>query len=100
LVVGELARAVTQKVPAASPRLEAFLTETPPEIVSDPAAGVAEQYLDRVNPGDAPIVAAGVSAEVDYFVTGDGRLRTEMAALGLTFRVLSPREFLEEVQYD
>src|SRR2546427_4160497 len=78
LVLDELARAVSQKLPSITRRVESFLNETPPEVVPDPSADDAACYLGNINPGDAPIFAAAIQSEIDYFVTGDRRLRNEM----------------------
>jgi len=45
------------------------------------------------HPEDDPVLATTVSAEADYLVTGDGRLRRQVPVLqGVT--LISPRDFL------
>jgi hypothetical protein len=67
-----------------------------PRLAQDPDAGDVDSLVERgVNESDAPIVAAALAADVDYFVTGDRRLRNELAGLNPPFRALSPRELIE-----
>lgn len=71
LVLQETVFTLKEKVPEAIPALNAFLTGSPPEIVVNPAIGQVKKWADYLQVEDAVIFAAAVSAEPDYFVTGD-----------------------------
>ena len=58
---------------------------------------VDEAKSAGVNRDDAPIVAAALDSDAQYFVSGDRRLVTEIKRVDPPFRVLSPRQFLEEI---
>ena len=97
-VAEELVRNLRQKAPEAVPLLLGFFASKLPRLAQDPY----EDEVDRlegagVNEKDAPIVAAAVGAGVQYFVTGDRRLRNEIDQIPRPFRVVTPRQLIEEL---
>ena len=73
-VLVELLRNIRRKAPDLLAALGIFLTGTPLEIVPEPSPQDTEPWSQAGLGTDAPIVAAAVLAEVDYFCTGDRRL--------------------------
>ena len=71
VVLDELVRTIRTKLPNALPALERLLTSVPPEVVADPSEEQVLEACSIVNVGDAPILAAAVLADPDFFVTGD-----------------------------
>jgi predicted nucleic acid-binding protein len=100
-VAEELVRNLRHKAPAAVPVLLALFERALPRVAEDPYEDVVDSVTAAgVNSKDAPIVAAALDAGVDYFVTGDRRLRNEMRQINPPFRVLSPRELIQEITND
>ena len=97
-VAEELVRNLRHKAPAAVPVLLALFERALPRLAEDPYEDVVDSVTAAgVNSNDAPIVAAALDAGVDYFVTGDRRLRNEVQRINPPFRVVSPRELIEEL---
>jgi predicted nucleic acid-binding protein len=97
-VLVELFRNMRRKAPAQLPNLERFLTETPLEVIPEPAAEHTEPWSQAGLGSDAPIVAAAVLAEVDYFCTGDQRLLAKASLMERTgLAVVTPAELLEKL---
>lgn len=71
LVIEEVVRTFQEKKPDALPALQSFLTSAPPEIIKNPELKEARRWTSLLKLEDAVILAAAVSAEPDYFVTGD-----------------------------
>jgi predicted nucleic acid-binding protein len=95
-VLVELVRNMRRKAPAQMADLERFITDTPLEVVPEPAAEHTEPLSQAGLGSDAPIVAAAVLAEVDYFCTGDRRLLGKVSLMERAgFRVVTPGELLE-----
>lgn len=72
-VLQELVQTIQEKLPQARPDLERLLISVPPEVVADPTPQQVAQARGVINVGDAPILAAAISAEPDIFVTGNTR---------------------------
>ena len=94
-VLGELVRNVRNKAPHLLVDVNEFLNGASIEVVESPPASELEGWHDAGFGSDAPIIAAAVSAEVDYFCTGDRRLLgdAERGKLG-RLRVVSPAELI------
>ena len=99
-IVEELVRNLRKKEPAALPAAMAFFDVAEPILASDPDEDSVDRLAGHVNPNDAPIIAAALTAEITYFVTGDRQLADEIKAIAPSFAVLSPREFIEELTND
>jgi predicted nucleic acid-binding protein len=96
LVLDELVRNLRSKSPSSLPKLERVFAEVRFEIVSDPPNEEIRRWRDAGLGTDAPIVAAAVLAEVDYFCTGDRRLLSKASLIERAgLRVVTPGELLE-----
>jgi hypothetical protein len=89
-VVGNLRR----KAPQALGSLERIFQEVSFEIAPDPSASEIARLTDAGLGTDAPVVAAALVAQVDYFCTGDKRLRTRSKEI-VGLAVVSPADMLE-----
>jgi len=74
LVLNELVRNLRTKSSRSLVKLERVLREVRFEMVPEPPDEQIARWRDAGLGTDAPIVAAAVLAEVDYFCTGDRRL--------------------------
>jgi predicted nucleic acid-binding protein len=70
-ILDEVVGTFKKKLPQALPALNAFLLNSPLEVVSDPDPEEIGRWTGVLNEGDASILAAAVAANPDYFVTGD-----------------------------
>ena len=96
MVLGELARNLRRKAPYLIRDLEQLLIAATLEVVPEALDDEIARWRDAGLGTDAPIVAAAVLAEVDYFCTGDRRLLEKaslMQRAGLC--VVAPGELLE-----
>jgi hypothetical protein len=76
--------------------LEQFLTATTLEVAPEAPDEEIARWRDAGLGTDAPIVAAAVLAEVDYFCTGDRRLLSKVSLIERAgLRVVTPGELLE-----
>jgi putative PIN family toxin of toxin-antitoxin system len=96
-VLRELVRNVSVKSPENLALLRELIFAGNLEIAVNPSKSATAAVFPRVNWDDAPIVAAAIAADVDYFVTGDKRLVTEIITLNPPFRTASPRELVEAI---
>jgi len=97
-VLGELARNLRRKEPHLMRDLEEVLTAATLEVVPEAPDDDIARWRDAGLGTDAPIVAAAVLSEVDYFCTGDRRLLDKaplMEQAGL--RVVTPGELLAKL---
>ena len=81
-VLVELIRNIRRKAPGQIADLERLLTGTHLEVVPEPSARDTEPWSRAGLGSDAPVVAAAVLAEVDYFCTGDQRLLDKASLVG------------------
>jgi predicted nucleic acid-binding protein len=98
VVLGELARNLRRKAPHLMRELEQLLTAATLEVVPEARDEEITRWRDAGLGTDAPIVAAAVLAEVDYFCTGDRRLLEKaslMQQAGLC--VVAPGDLLEKL---
>jgi predicted nucleic acid-binding protein len=97
-VLVELIRNLRRKAPAQVADLGRFITDTPLEVVPEPAAEHTEPWSQAGLGSDAAIVAAALLAEVDYLCTGDRRLLEKASLIereGL--RVVTPGALLQKL---
>jgi predicted nucleic acid-binding protein len=95
-VLVELLRNIRRKAPYLLAVLEILLTDTPLEVAPEPSPQQTESWLQAGLGSDAPIVAAAVLSEVDYFCTGDRRMLENASLLKRAgLRVVTPAELLE-----
>jgi predicted nucleic acid-binding protein len=92
-VVTELTRNIARKAPHLLLAVSEVLLQAELEYVTADDADV-QQYREAGFGADAPIVAAAVAAEVDYFCTGDKRLVERVRRAHLDLRAVSPAELL------
>ena len=94
-VLEELARNVARKAPRLMQTIEQTLVSIRLEIVPESDAAVVVPLRDATFGTDAPIIAAAMAANVDYFCTGDRRLleRGRSGALA-GLRVAAPSELV------
>ncbi len=95
-IIEELVRNLRKKEPLALPVAMAYFDGAEPVLAPDPDEDSVDRLAGRINPNDAPIVAAALGTDIAYFVTGDRQLSRELRAISPPFIVLSPREFVEE----
>ncbi len=70
-VLEEVIRTVKEKLPDSLPALRRLLINTPPEVAADPQLPDIKRWTKKLHLGDAAILAAAISAQPDYFITGD-----------------------------
>lgn len=70
LVLDEIIRNVTRKIPYKLPDLKKILLNTPPEIIPNPQS-IPKKLYYLASPGDLPIFVSAFNAKVSYFVTGN-----------------------------
>lgn len=97
LVADEAVAAAADKLPSVLADLHHWLHSGDLEFAPDPSLKAVETIRPPVNWDDAPIVAAALNADVQYFVTGDRRLLAELKGMNLPFAALTPRQFIEGV---
>jgi len=95
LILIETVLTLREKKPEAVSALNAFLTNTPPEIVKNPSIDQVKKWTEYLNFEDAAIFAAAVIAEPEYFVTGDTHFHsasslTEKSSL----RIVTPAQLI------
>ena len=95
-VLQELARNIRRKAPGLAGEFSRFLANTRVEVLGDPSDDETQYWIDAELGSDAPLIAAALAAAVDYFCTGDKRLRARSAEIrGLT--IVSPAELLDHL---
>jgi putative PIN family toxin of toxin-antitoxin system len=94
-VLDEVVRTIKLKLPAALPLLKDLLLSLPPEIVSDPPYTEVKRWTDRLQFADGAILAAAISAGVDYFITGDSHFLSDpFIASESCLRIVTPAQFM------
>jgi len=76
LILMETVLTLQDKKPDAIPALNALLSSCPPEIVKNPPIEQVNKWSAYLSLADAAIFAAAISAEAEYFVTGDSHFYT------------------------
>jgi predicted nucleic acid-binding protein len=92
-VVAELTRNVRLKAPGLLGDMTDFLTSVKLEYVQPDEAAVVVRYQQGFGT-DAPIVAAAIGAQVDYFCSGDKRLLRRIRDLAPGLNAVSPADLL------
>lgn len=94
----EVVRTFRKKLPQALPALIEFFLNSPISIVSDPCPEECLRWTDTLNEGDACMFSAALSANPDFFVTGDSRFLKNAALKKKSgIPVCSPAQLLEEL---
>src|ERR1035437_8192501 len=94
-VLDEVIRTIREKLPAALPALRRLLLNSPPEITSDPQPEEISRWQQKLAAGDAAILTAAITAQPDYFITGDNHFLAHPdigAESGL--HVITPAQFM------
>lgn len=95
-VLDEVIRTIKEKLPQILPALRKLLENSPPEVVRDPALEDVKRWASELDTADAAILAAAVTAQPDYFVTGDRRfLNNPGIAERAGLRIVTPAQFME-----
>ena len=95
-VLEEVIRTIKEKLPDALTALRRLLINTPPEVVADPKLLDIERWTKKLHLGDAAILAAAISAQPDYFITGDRHfLDNQEIAENAGLKIVTPAQFLE-----
>ncbi len=96
-VVIECDRNVTKKLPAALPILKQILNIINPEIVPDPSNRESSQWENIIEPKDAPILAAALSAKADRLLSLNTKDFTSFVAVQSGLIIQTPSEFIQEI---
>src|SRR5437867_9340876 len=97
-ILTELIRTTEAKLPLELANLSNMLMGAALRVVSNPPRDAVDALLNKVNPQDAPILAAALAAQADYLVTGDRIFLREARKAQIAIAVLSPREFLNHLE--
>lgn len=93
-VLDELVRNLKAKFPSILPSVIRFLTLYPTQVQPHPTPKQIKAWSQVINPDDAVILAAAVSAKTKYFVTGNKKHFTPQVARASGLTILSPKEFI------
>jgi len=95
LILTETVLTLREKKPNAVAALNAFLTNSPPEIVINPSIDQVKKWTEYLHFEDAAIFAAAVSAELEYFVTGDKHFHTDSSLTEKSsLRIVTPAQLI------
>lgn len=98
-VLVEADRNLSEKLPALLPEYRELLRRLSPRIVEDPVREQTERAASVINKKDAPILAAALSAEVDYLVTWNTRhFQRASVRRSVGFKIVTPGEFLDDLR--
>ncbi|MGB4781482.1 PIN domain-containing protein [Candidatus Methylomirabilis sp.] len=96
-VLTEADRNLSAKLPAFVPDYRHLMRRMSPTLVEDPTDREVVQARRVIHHKDAPILAAAISAEVDYLITWNTKhFHTSPVMRAVRFRIATPGEFLEE----
>lgn len=99
LIIEEVVRTIREKKPDALPALQLFLTSAPPEIIKNPPLKEVQRWTSLLQFEDAVIFAAALSAEPDYFVTGDRHFHSQPSLTEKSgLRIATPAQLLKLAQ--
>jgi putative PIN family toxin of toxin-antitoxin system len=97
-VLEEVIRVINRKLPEVLPLFNELLINCPPEIVADPSTEEVKRWSGLIHREDAIIFAAAISAQPEYFVTGDDDfLRNIAIAKQTDLRIITPAQFLKKL---
>lgn len=89
---------VIKKLPRALPAFERLIKATNPRVVRQPSQRRIVEVEKLIHPKDAPILAAAIKGNVDYFVTLDKRhFMKPSVQKAVSFPILLPDEFVKIV---
>ena len=98
-VLDELVRTLKRKLPHSLPLLREFLLNSPLRVIRDPDFEDITAWIDLVMEGDASILLAAISAEPDFFVTGDSHfLDNQQLRKKSDLTICSPAELLSNLE--
>jgi predicted nucleic acid-binding protein len=94
-VLVEADRNLTAKLPALLDAYRDFIARLAPQVVEDPDREAVSRAMQVIHHADAPILAAAVTAHVDYLITWNTRhfQRTTVRTFA-PFPIVTPAEFL------
>ncbi len=97
----EIERNIARKIPAVFTIFNDCLPKLDLEIVPVPFSEELKPYAGIVDDKDFPVLASAMMGRADFFVTGDKKPLSQIAAQNtLSFRALLPGEFLDRVLPD
>jgi predicted nucleic acid-binding protein len=95
LILKETVFTLKEKMPTALSALQLFLTNSPPEIVKNPPLEKIKRWIEYLQFEDAAIFAAALSAEPDYFVTGDKHFHSNVSLSDKSaLRIVTPAQLV------
>ncbi len=99
-VLDETERNLRKKLPAALPVFAELMAAIGPEIVPDPSSEEVVHWESVIDPKDAPILAAAVTAAPDRFLTLDVKdfIKPVQVAEESGLRIETPAEFVQAVR--
>jgi predicted nucleic acid-binding protein len=97
-VVIECDRNINKKLPTALPILKQILNIINPEIVPDPSTTESSQWENIIEPKDAPILAAALSAKADRLLSLNTKDFTSFVAVQSGLTIQTPSEFIQEIR--
>jgi predicted nucleic acid-binding protein len=97
----EIERNIARRLPEALPVFNEYLPKIDFDIVPVPFPDELKPYAGIVEDKDLPVLASAMMGRADFFVTGDKKLLSQIAAQNtFSFRALPPAEFLDRVLPD
>lgn len=96
-VLVECDRNITKKLIKSLPIFRNILTATKPEIVADLLPQEIEKWRSIIEPKDAPILAAAISAEVDRILSLNTKDFNPIVAQTSGFIIQTPSQFIQEI---
>jgi len=99
LILTETVLTLKKKKPDALPALNALLTSSPPEIVKNPSMDKVIKWTEYLHFEDAAIFAAAISAEPDYFVTGEKHFLDNANLKKTGLNILTPSQVMKYIEF-
>jgi putative PIN family toxin of toxin-antitoxin system len=97
----EIERNIARRLPDALPVFNEYLPKLDLEIVPVPFPEELETFRGMVDDHDLPVLASAAMGRADFFVTGDKKLLSRLAAQkAFPIRPLSPADFLDRALPD
>lgn len=98
-VLEEVVRTFKKKLPRALPALREFLLSSPLVVVGDPEPDEVAIWAGMLGEGDAFVFSAAITAEPDFFVTGDSHFLSNARLKKKSgLAICSPAELLENLR--
>ena len=94
-VLEEVIRTFKEKLPDSLPALRRLLVNTPPEVAAAPELPDIKRWTKKLHLGDAAILAAAITAQPDYFITGDRHFVENLDAKEKGLTIVMPAELLK-----